>query len=112
MMMNEIVAKIPIGGARQLWVLVREIEKCSDTAHVATNAGWDRWVQDLARIAPEMSISPSGEGPDRHEVSHSSAFVIFRSSARALFRLFGISGSRRAHSSSLKSNRMIHLRPR
>jgi hypothetical protein len=38
--------------------------------------------------------------------------VSMRSSARVLFRLFGISGSRRAHSSSLKSNRMIHLRLR
>jgi len=40
------------------------------------------------------------------------AFIIVALVVTALFRLFGISGSRRAHSSSLKSNRMIHLRAR
>ena len=57
-------------------LLLREIEKCSDIKHVAMSAGWDKWVRDLARIAPEMGIAPSGEGPDRHKGGGSSAFVV------------------------------------
>ncbi len=59
---------------------------------------------------------PYRSGKSRHGIPVRStqkiAFMTLRSSFLALSRLFGVRGPKRAHSASLKSNRMIHLHPR
>lgn len=56
-----------------LWKRMLERESL-EQASVSEGTGWDQWVCELATIAPEIEITPSGEGPGGRS-EQSSKFV-------------------------------------